>query len=199
MRSRFRIESAAAVRADAVGEVGSGVFPDVVFQDMPIALPVADFMTGSADGQQSAEGLDPRQSLLQLLDQPFALRLGSFARTDVANDQAGSRIAFGTCKNYGRKFDRKQRSIGAPRDEFAVSSSRLLSFGDIGLKARIGVIDEASTALLQNPLARAAQNSARGRIRVENPAIRCRQHDAVEAVVKQHPVERFFWKIVLLS
>lgn len=52
---RFRIELAAAIRADAVAEIGLGMVADVHLQIVPLAFLIADFPAGCADGQQSAQ------------------------------------------------------------------------------------------------------------------------------------------------
>src|SRR5208282_3320641 len=73
---QFREIFPGALRAVAVRESGVGVLLDLALHLAPVALVVADFLAGGADGQQAAQGLDLRQGLLQLGNQLLLRRHG---------------------------------------------------------------------------------------------------------------------------
>ena len=83
---QVRVQLLDAIRADAVGEGGIGVFLDVALHLAPIALVVADFFATGADGQQPAQGLHAGEGFLQVQDELVAFGLVLFPRGDVFLD-----------------------------------------------------------------------------------------------------------------
>ena len=61
----FRIELCGAFRADAVTELHLSMVPDVVFDLVPVALVVADFLARCTDGQDSSESIQLAHGLSQ--------------------------------------------------------------------------------------------------------------------------------------
>src|SRR5205807_1234393 len=59
------VELHAAVRADAVAEIGLGVRPKVRLQVLPVARVVADLLAVGADWDQPPQGLDLLECLLE--------------------------------------------------------------------------------------------------------------------------------------
>lgn len=70
-------------RADPMTEIHLGMDADILLDAEPVPLVVTDVLAVSADGQESAQGLDVRHGLLQFLDQPFPLLFRLFPLGDV--------------------------------------------------------------------------------------------------------------------
>ena len=69
----FGIQTAGAFRANAVAEVDVGVVANVLFDRIPFATLVADFLAVSAYREQSPEHFHVGQSLLNFTEQSLSL------------------------------------------------------------------------------------------------------------------------------
>jgi len=125
----FRVQPLAAIGADPVTEICFAVVADVDLKGVPEAVFVPNLFAGCTYRQQAAEVLDPCQRFLEFADQPVALVFGKLSFTDVANDQARSRLAFRIFEDNRRHLNWEEASIATSRIELAVGSSRLLPLG----------------------------------------------------------------------
>ena len=106
-RHVFGVELVGALRTQAVAEFGLGMRTDVGLDLVPVALVVADFLAGHADGQQPAEDLDFREGVFAFRDELLAFLLGLLARGDVGDaGQNAGLLAHGD--DHGRKQAREQ-------------------------------------------------------------------------------------------
>jgi hypothetical protein len=79
----FREPKAAALRAHAVGKLHLRALPDVQLDLLPVSVVILDFLTGSAEGEQTAQSIYAFKGLLQFPDQLVLYGFVAFAVADV--------------------------------------------------------------------------------------------------------------------
>jgi len=84
---------------------------------------------------------------------------------------------------------REKGAVLRSRAQFWVGSAGALPGRDQDCEARIGRIDQTPPALLQNLFPGSARNPAGRRIRVEDGALQCGQHQTVETILKSQTVK----------